>query len=532
MQNVKYCNGWINGYEDTIPEINKMATHLRDQNVIGICYLPSASRIRNVLVAYPAMSETSDFFNQDARYPPGLETPLRLVVRSTLAPIETLPIELSLNVSSPRRAAVTESLAERRSPSPERPVPPTTCQEPAVLLHTDPHSQPTENISKGPDIQGESSIRGEPDVKGESTDIEMTDVGDIAANIDLDATFREQYGITFNDLARMNSERRDNRARIFYLMFPPDAQGECEVVFEFLKKHNVITFSNRVAEDWERFAQVVDQGVVLCHGDFVNFEALPYLRDLFRKPVNFWSLSLAAPLRYADSTIHVQRLFPHGGVILLTEDFMVREQDATVIILAWFRDWVRKRFPGTWKIMFRPNIENWLLWRHDKDKKNGHWITMYHLVRELLPEEYQDHVRGDEPRELDGLDDEDFPVLSLAKLPDYGRRSEDDHPAIPKGLTQEQRNTDHLIEFFAGWSLVYNHRFRRFVAATSMEPLARWKEWNHLELRHGRRDFLKTFQVDYRFYWNKLTATVKRRDSTSTTSTSSTPTATATAQPQ
>lgn len=509
-----------------------MATHLRDQNVIGICYLPSASRIRNVLVAYPAMSETSDFFNQDARYPPGLETPLRLVVRSTLAPIETLPIELSLNVSSPRRAAVTESLAERRSPSPERPVPPTTCQEPAVLLHTDPHSQPTENISKGPDIQGESSIRGEPDVKGESTDIEMTDVGDIAANIDLDATFREQYGITFNDLARMNSERRDNRARIFYLMFPPDAQGECEVVFEFLKKHNVITFSNRVAEDWERFAQVVDQGVVLCHGDFVNFEALPYLRDLFRKPVNFWSLSLAAPLRYADSTIHVQRLFPHGGVILLTEDFMVREQDATVIILAWFRDWVRKRFPGTWKIMFRPNIENWLLWRHDKDKKNGHWITMYHLVRELLPEEYQDHVRGDEPRELDGLDDEDFPVLSLAKLPDYGRRSEDDHPAIPKGLTQEQRNTDHLIEFFAGWSLVYNHRFRRFVAATSMEPLARWKEWNHLELRHGGRDFLKTFQVDYRFYWNKLTATVKRRDSTSTTSTSSTPTATATAQPQ
>ncbi|KAL1997950.1 hypothetical protein VTN02DRAFT_367 [Thermoascus thermophilus] len=527
MQNVKYCNGWIDGYEDTIPEINKMATHLCDQDVIGICYLTHTGGIQNVLVAYPAMSETFAFFNQDARYPLGLETPLRLVVRSTLAPIETLPVELSLHVSSPRRAAVTDGLAERRSPPPERPAPPTPCQEPAVLLHPDPHSQPSQSVSQGP-------YRGEPDVKGESTDIEMTDVGDVAANIDLDVVFREQYGITFSDLARVNSEKRDNRARIFYLMFPADAQGECEIVLRFLKKHNVITFSNRVAEDWERFAQVVDQGVVLFHGDFIHFETLPYLRDLFRKPVNFWSLSLAAPLKYADSPIHIQRLFPHGGVILLTEDFMVREQDATVIILAWFRDWVRKRFPGTWKLMFRPDIENWLLSRHRGDRKNGHWIAMYHLLRELLPEEYQDHAQGDEPRELDGLDDEGFPVLSLAKLPDYGRRSEDDHPAIPKGLTQEQRNTDHLIEFFAGWGLVHHDRFRRFVAVTSMEPLARWKEWHHLELRHGGRNFLKSFQVDYRSYWDKLTATVKSRLSTSTASTSSTPTATATAtaQPQ
>lgn len=80
-------------------------------------------------------------------------------------------------------------------------------------------------------------------------------------------------------------------------------------------------------------------------------------------------MSLAAPLPYAERPTHLQRIFPHGGVILLTEDLFLYDQDCVVVILAWFEDYVRRRTPGSWKIMFRPDILNWLL------KKAGEFET-------------------------------------------------------------------------------------------------------------------------------------------------------------
>lgn len=87
---------------------------------------------------------------------------------------------------------------------------------------------------------------------------------------------------------------------------------------------------------------------------------MPDLRTLIHKPFTFWSFSLTG-VGDDDNKTYFQRLFPHGGVILLTEDFMVHEPDATVIILSWFTEWTRKKFPGSWKIMLRPNVLDWLL---------------------------------------------------------------------------------------------------------------------------------------------------------------------------
>lgn len=98
-----------------------------------------------------------------------------------------------------------------------------------------------------------------------------------------------------------------------------------------------------------------------AHESFMNYHALPYFKDLIQRNVSFWSLSLTKPLQYADHSSHFQRVFPHGGVILITEDFMLRDPEATLIILAWLKDWIRQKFPGSWKVMFRPNILDWLL---------------------------------------------------------------------------------------------------------------------------------------------------------------------------
>ena len=39
---------------------------------------------------------------------------------------------------------------------------------------------------------------------------------------------------------------------------------------------------------------------------------------------------------------------------------MLRDPRASLIILAWFKDHAKKKFPGSWKMMLRPDIINWL----------------------------------------------------------------------------------------------------------------------------------------------------------------------------
>ncbi|EAW08490.1 putative Chromo domain protein Chp1p [Aspergillus clavatus NRRL 1] len=334
--------------------------------------------------------------------------------------------------------------------------------------------------------------------------------------VDLDLFFKEKLGITYDVLATVNGQVKALPTDVFYLMFPLGSeivQSECKLLEAFLKQHNALTYSSYHPNDWERFARTLNTGIVLAHESFMDYHALPHFRDLTRKHFNFWSVSLTKPLQFASRPSHFQRLFPHGGVILITEDFMVREPDATLIILAWFRDWIKPKFPGNWKIMFRPDVLNWLLQQPEpKDpSKHGVWWAMYALIIQINSVGLEGM-----PREtLNGTSDEhsESVVISPPNIPLYGSRTEDDDPNIPKGLTQEYRNTDHLAEFFAGWALVHNHCYRRFVIATAMKPLPRWEAWEHLEVRYGAKDFLtRAFKIDYKSIWNKLRSAPEKAD--------------------
>lgn len=70
-----------------------------------------------------------------------------------------------------------------------------------------------------------------------------------------------------------------------------------------------------------------------------------------------------------ESKTHFQRLFPQGTGFLMTEDFMLNERDAAVLILAWFRETATSKFPGTAKMMFRPDILNWLERMSEEDPR-------------------------------------------------------------------------------------------------------------------------------------------------------------------
>ncbi|KAL4802784.1 hypothetical protein BDV18DRAFT_61155 [Aspergillus unguis] len=329
--------------------------------------------------------------------------------------------------------------------------------------------------------------------------INHTQVSPATNPIDLDVLFRDKFGITFQKLASFGRlDKKVQMETIFYVWFPDDSrqvENEKELILEFLHKHTSLLFSNNVDVHWSRFVNIVRkktmQGVVLFHESFVEYDKIPFFKDLLHKSASFWNVSLSQPLRYVDNRAHAQRLFPHGGVFLLTEDFMVREPCATVIILEWFNWWARKKFPGNWKIMLRPGILDWLLERIEQGgASNARWWLAIHCALEKLGFSSTDDVLP--TLEVDTIDSL---VISPPILPNYGSRTADDSSGIPKECNQEQRNTDHLGEFFAGWSLTNAHRFRRFFMVTALEPLERWKKWQHVQLDY--QAFFRDQGVDF-----------------------------------
>lgn len=88
---------------------------------------------------------------------------------------------------------------------------------------------------------------------------------------------------------------------------------------------------------------------------------MPGLNILLRKQINVFNISLSKPITSTSDRDHIERLFPHGGVILLTEDLIRHDPDTAILITAWFREYILRKHPGSWKLFLRPDIQRWLL---------------------------------------------------------------------------------------------------------------------------------------------------------------------------
>ncbi|KAL4916091.1 hypothetical protein BDW62DRAFT_203094 [Aspergillus aurantiobrunneus] len=515
MRNERFANGWIEGFNDNEPKIRKVAKSLWQDNRVAIAYINAGWR-KEVLLAYPPRSRDFNFLDAD---PSGPEQGyLNLTLRSALGPLDRLRSNAE---------KVRPHLAEANNLAKNVHFEPTKVNGSSGV-------KPSRNLDVAQDTIGQfsaASTLSPPDtaIYTPSTSLESTDKTIVQGPIhlptepmnldhrpsqvptpshtraicdtalDLDNLFRTKFGITFEGLSTLGGSDKPQRAEMFYVWFPGDSElirNEKELCMRFLKQHTPLLYSNSDASDWEKFVTMVKknimQGVVLFHESFVEYDKIPFFREILRRVPGFWNVSISQPLKYADRPLHVQRLFPHGGVFLVTEDFMVREPDDTMIILEWFYEWTKKKFPGTWKIMLRPNILNWLLKQVDLSEKPNQpsWLAIYHLVKRLGFSPTDDLLPSIEDDHINSL------ILSPPTLPMYGSRTADDSPNIPRNCSQEQRNSDHLAEFFAGWSLINAHRFRRFIMITALEPLERWTKWQHIDVRYGPQNFYQTQSID------------------------------------
>lgn len=323
-----------------------MTEDLRHKDVVGIYYSPNAPQY--VLLAFHETSSFS-FLSQEPKQLPSEGASLRLAVRDGLQPYEKLSLiqQGMINASAPpKNASPLVSLPDQAVDTPvETATPPIA------------YNQEPNNI-KPPAVRDSSSRRQSKPASNTRKSIDF----------DLDAFFKSHFSITFDVLAAVNTKK--TLAKVFYLWLPSDPANwdEANVLIEFLKKHGAMIYSSRNPDDWERFTNPEDgdrPGVVLFYRDFTDFHTVESFISVIRKPVSFWAWSLSAPLNYFKHPTHFQRIFPHGAVILITEDFMINDPEGTLVILGWFCD--LGKFPGSWRIMLRPGVMNLLLKQDDTD---------------------------------------------------------------------------------------------------------------------------------------------------------------------
>ena len=218
---------------------------------------------------------------------------------------------------------------------------------------------------------------------------------------------------------------------------------------------------------------------------------------------NVWNISLRDKIKRTDSRglrvdTHSQRLFSSGGLVLISEDIF-RDTKITAILIYWFFFFRRDKDNQDWKLILPPNAWKRLQERLQSSKSDEEtclvlsiiaWIKRNNSIDVEFPYFREESLS---PNKIDEVNTN---IISLP-IAGYGSRSENDCPAIPKGLSQQERDMDHLAEAFAGWALTKSDSFRRMFILSSVKLPSlqeRWRSWGHLVL-YEPDDFFRLFKI-------------------------------------
>ncbi|KAJ5634153.1 hypothetical protein N7528_001995 [Penicillium herquei] len=562
------CNAWLEGFPDTNTRLFRMTEQLRRQKIAAIYNQPHSDI--NSWIAYAPASEFDAFLTRRSglwRFPDNV--PICLAVRGTLRPSTVLrerfgpPRRYDENVSipltlahndSPASSPITNSSRQPLSSRPEpttalgRPSYPTSGRWGSMSEHTHParaNVHPSDGLPTmnelfddvGVDTSMGHTVPGDPRPNPHSS---MTDnalnPSQKGAQIPPSEmllplnTFFSNIGMTIDDVASSTD-------KIFYLHFPPEDQDallEHGMIAAWLQCNNVMYLSNcdqhgqADPNAWRKFRETYTKGVIIFHESFYAFDSLrPRIRSAQWSPnYNFWHVRIQKPLflsntRFCKETAHLQRLFPHGTAFLITDD-VFRDMKQAAIILAWFFE-RRKSTTSPTKLVFRPDVLEYLNQKLDDPARNKNddpyvWSTIASI------KQVNSYFNPSFPHfEMSSMDFEnlDNPNNNVVCLPlrDYGTRSESDDARIPKGLTQEERNADHLVEAYAGWMIIESARFRKTVVIsnhTNQSLMARWPVWGHVNV-FDVQSFFKKWQVKEDALLEKIKTGSKRQDESPTT---------------
>lgn len=222
---------------------------------------------------------------------------------------------------------------------------------------------------------------------------------------------------------------------------------------------------------------------------------------LLPETFNIWRFRLRHKLQQTDprgiyAGDHCQRLFPAGGLILVAEDTF-QDPETTAILIYWLNAFLKVE--KNYKMILPPDAWNRLkekLERTESPEETCFLLSIIASIKKTNSTDPQSPFFREESLNPSNINQRNSNILSLS-LPGWGSRSENDHPAIPKGLSQQERDIDHLAEAFAGWTLTKSALFRRMMIISSVKsrPLQeRWHSWGHL-ISYTPDSFFRLFKI-------------------------------------
>lgn len=209
---------------------------------------------------------------------------------------------------------------------------------------------------------------------------------------------------------------------------------------------------------------------------------------------------------------HLVRLFPHGGVLLLTESLVLYQPRETLRMLMWFRRvHVLGKAPGTWKLAVRPRVREWLLDLMDACSDSGKDVFGFgiQIFADIFTEIYwllQTPDPGDNGLMCYEWDREtptdEAPIVSSSSLRVLQARKEwkgDGANRVPDD-DNIRENDDLLVRWFAEWAIVNLHNFRKYnviLGYAKDHPFTKIaiaeyeKAWGHIEVMTSEDAFTR-----------------------------------------
>ncbi|KAL8773907.1 MAG: hypothetical protein Q9209_001337 [Squamulea sp. 1 TL-2023] len=335
------------------------------------------------------------------------------------------------------------------------------------------------------------------DISGAQKDIVKLPTG--VEVLHINRVFQTQFGMDFRRLNTPSSDRDVGETRstdTFFLLFPPPAHEELNLIVEWIRanKSDAIIYRHEDRGTWDHFYKSIENGVII----FLSRLLVPTLLD-FGSQEGFNNLE---PMEPHTPDPHLIRLFPAGQAILLTDSLFILRPTEAARILSWFRLSALHTKPvGTWKVCTRPAIREWLLrlqerfnYPHGKD-----FVRCYSEIMRLLPNGLTKEWDCETPKDA-------APVACMGN----GFSNFDQTLGTSTDLDQQgiMKNDMTLGNWFAGWAMMKQEKFRRFHVVTgrdegsvehkTLKDLA--KKYNHLEIM----SFEKFDQSHKMWNWSRI----------------------------
>ncbi|KAL8873508.1 MAG: hypothetical protein Q9174_001045 [Haloplaca sp. 1 TL-2023] len=319
----------------------------------------------------------------------------------------------------------------------------------------------------------------------------------------INKVFQTQFGLDFHRLIAQANDKDGSKARrtsTFFMIFPAAAQEELQFITEWIRSNKTATiYRHEDTGSWDYLVGQFDPtlpAVIICHGSFYHYWAIPRLEIGLRKTFSMFNLSLES-MPDLSPDVHATRLFSTAASILLTDSFLLQRPSEAAQLLAWFRLCIIPTKPNPWKICTRPAIREWLLKLQETSEATAGQAYMACLgeVMRLLPVEMTQEGDRERPKDF-------APIACMSKyVSNFDHRLGTGNMVDPGALA---RNDETLVHWFAGWAMTKQEKYRRFqVVSGTTDEKELYKTTVHLTKKYNHISIV-TFEKFAKAKWNDV----------------------------